>query len=323
MGPGPALAVTGTPERPVVAVVGATATGKSGVAVALALALGAEVVNADASQLYRGMDIGTAKLPVAERRGVPHHLLDVLHVTQEASVATYQRDARAVIAQIADRGGMPVLVGGSGLYVRAVLDPLEFPGTDPQVRDRISATATEIGPRALHDRLADVDPAAAAAIPPANVRRVVRALEVIELTGRRFTASLPSHGYVRPTVQVGLRADRALLDQRIERRVDAMFEAGLLEEVRKLDAAGLRQGRTASRALGYSQVLDHLDGRTTLAQARDSTAAATRAFARRQEKWFRRDARIHWVDVDASEHVDAEGVALAARVVGHVRSLVR
>lgn len=280
----------------VVAVVGATATGKSDLAVRLALALGGEVVNADASQLYRGMDVGTAKLPVPQRLGVPHHLLDVLDVTDEASVAAYQRDARAAIDGLADAGRVPVLVGGSGLYVRAALEPLEFPGTDPAVRARWEERAAALGPRALHAELAERDPAAAAAILPSNVRRVVRALEVVELTGRPFTATLPSGEHVRPTVQVGLRAPREVLDERIAVRVDRMLDDGLVDEVRRLADAGLREGRTASRALGYAQVLDHLDGRLSLDEARDETVRATRAFARRQEKWFRRDDRIVWLD---------------------------
>lgn len=280
----------------VLAVVGATATGKSDLAVRLALALGGEVVNADASQLYRGMDVGTAKLPVPQRLGVPHHLLDVLDVTDEASVAAYQRDARAAIDGLADAGRVPVLVGGSGLYVRAALEPLHFPGTDPAVRARWEAHAARLGPRALHAELAGRDPAAAAAILPANVRRVVRALEVVELTGRPFTATLPTGEHVRATVQIGLRAPREVLDERIAVRVDRMIEDGLVDEVRALADAGLREGRTASRALGYAQVLDHLDGRIGLDQARDEIVRATRALARRQEKWFRRDARTVWLD---------------------------
>lgn len=280
----------------VLAVLGATATGKSDLAVRLALALGGEVVNADASQLYRGMDVGTAKLPVPQRLGVPHHLLDVLDVTDEASVAAYQRDARAAIDGLADAGRVAVLVGGSGLYVRAALEPLDFPGTDPAVRARWEAHAARLGPRALHAELAGRDPAAAAAILPANVRRVVRALEVVELTGRPFTATLPTGEHVRATVQIGLRAPREVLDERIAVRVDRMIEEGLLDEVRALADAGLREGRTASRALGYAQVLDHLDGRITLDQARDEIVRATRALARRQEKWFRRDARTVWLD---------------------------
>ena len=301
---------------PTVAVVGPTATGKSDLGVALARGLGGEVVNADASQLYRGMDVGTAKLPADARGGVAHHLLDVLEVSDEASVAAYQRDARAAVDDVLGRGRVPVVVGGSGLYVRALLEPLEFPGTDPDVRARWDARAEQIGPRALHAELAERDPAAAAAIEPANVRRVVRALEVVELTGRPFAATLPDGAYVRPTVQVGLRAPREVLDERIERRVDAMLAAGLVDEVAGLVPLGLRDGRTASRALGYAQVLDHLDGNLTLEQARDETVRATRAFARRQDKWFRRDRRVVWLDAtEPPDELLAQALAVVASAV--------
>ena len=287
-----------------IAVVGPTATGKSGLGVELALRLGGEVVNADASQLYVGMDVGTAKLSIDERRDVPHHLLDVLGVRDDANVASYQQAARRVFADVRARGRTPILVGGSGLYVRAALDRLEFPGTDPAVRSRLEAEAAEIGQAALHERLRDVDPAAAAAILPGNVRRVVRALEVIELTGRPYSAGLPAYEYVVPAVQVGLRLARPLLDRRIEDRVDAMFTAGLAAEVERLAGQGLRDGRTASRALGYAQVLAYLDGECSLDQARADTVRATRAFARRQEKWFRRDPRIEWLDATAPDLLD-------------------
>lgn len=301
-------------DVPLIAVVGPTATGKSELALRLALRLGGEVVNADASQLYVGMDIGTAKLGIDERGGVPHHLLDVLGVRDDANVAAYQQAARRVFAQIRARGRTPILVGGSGLYVRAALDPLEFPGTDPQVRSRLEAEAAATGPAELHERLRLLDPAAAAAILPGNVRRVVRALEVIELTGRPYSASLPAYEYVVPAVQVGLRVPRPLLDRRIEDRVDAMFTAGLVAEVERLAAQGLRQGRTASRALGYAQVLAYLDDECTLDQARGDTVRATRAFARRQEKWFRRDPRIAWLDAAAPDLLDrALAVVRASR----------
>lgn len=295
---------------PVVAVVGPTATGKSDLAIDLAIHLGGEVVNADASQLYTGMDIGTAKLPPAERRGVPHHVLDVLNVGQEASVAAYQHAARAAFDDIRFRGGMPVLVGGSGLYVRAALDRLEFPGTDPHIRARLEAEAAEHGPEVLHERLRELDPTAAAAILPSNARRVVRALEVVELTGRPFSATMPSYDYARPAVQIGLQLDRAELDLRIERRVDHMLAAGLVDEVRTLVGHGLREGRTASRALGYAQVLAHLDGVCSLEQARHDTVHATRRFARRQERWFRRDPRVHWV------HAGPDALRQALAVLG-------
>lgn len=287
--------MTEAPHPPIVAVVGATATGKSALGIALARALGGEVVNADASQLYRGMDIGTAKVPAADRV-VRHHLLDVLEVTEPASVAAYQRDARAAIAQITGRGRVPVLVGGSGLYVQAVLDDLRFPGTDPRMRARYEDLAARVGPRALHAELTRRDPAAAAVIEPANVRRVVRALEVGELSGQPFSASLPRRRYLRPAVQLGLRADREALDARIDARARRMFEDGLLDEVRVLVGRGLREGRTARAALGYAQALQVLDGDLTPEQAVEQTARATRAFARRQVKWFRRDERITWLD---------------------------
>jgi tRNA dimethylallyltransferase len=288
----------------VIAVVGATATGKSDLAVDLALALGGEVVNADAMQLYRGMDIGTAKLTPAERRGVPHHQLDVLDVRDEASVAAYQRCARTDLAAVTRRGHWPLLAGGSGLYVRAALDRLEIPPTDPRVRSELEAELATVGSAGLHRRLATLDPAAAAAILPGNGRRVVRALEVISITGRSFSATLPTQEYVVPVVQLGLTADRDVLDRRIAERVDRMWAAGLVEEVRRLADSGLREGRTASRALGYAQVLDLLDGRRDDAEAREATVRATRRFARRQESWFRRDLRIHWLPSGVADLVE-------------------
>jgi tRNA dimethylallyltransferase len=280
----------------VIAVVGATATGKSGLGIALARALGGEVVNADSMQLYRGMDIGTAKEPEAARQGVPHHLLDIWPVTRAANVADYQQLARAVIDDVIVRGRMPVLVGGSGLYIRAALDDLSFSGTDPAVRDRLESQLAELGAAALHERLATLDPAAAAAILPGNGRRIVRALEVIELTGGPFTATMPGYEQIRPAVQIGLTLPRPELDQRIAARVEAMWRAGLETEVRALVQAGLRDGPTASRAIGYQQLLRQLDGELTGAQAREETVKATRRFARRQESWFRRDPRVRWLD---------------------------
>ena len=284
---------------PVVAVVGATAAGKSGLSLDLAEALDGEVVNTDAMQLYRGMDIGTAKLPVAERRGVPHHLLDVLEVTEPASVAEFQGQAREVIAEVRGRGRTPVLVGGSALYTRAVLDEFAFPGTDPEVRARLEAELAEVGTAALHRRLAEVDPEAAANILVENGRRVVRALEVVEITGRPFSATLPTLTYTDPrTVQVGVDIDRPTLDARIEQRVEQMFADGLVAEVEALLERGLAEGRTASRAIGYPEVAAHLAGELTLDQARERTVIATRRFARRQDAWFRKDPRITWVRYD-------------------------
>ncbi|AKH85207.1 tRNA delta(2)-isopentenylpyrophosphate transferase [Streptomyces sp. CNQ-509] len=284
-----------TPRPQVVAVVGATATGKSELGIALARRLGGEIVNADSMQLYRGMNIGTAKLTPAERQGVPHHLLDVWDVTETASVAAYQRLARAEIDRLGALGRTAVLVGGSGLYVRGAVDAMDFPGTDPAVRARLEAELAAAGPAPLHARLAAADPDAAAAILPGNGRRIVRALEVIELTGRPFTANLPAHESVYDTVQIGIAVPRPELADRIERRVHRMWRAGLVDEVRRLEAEGLREGRTAARALGYQQVLAFLAGECTEAEARDETVGATRRFARRQETWFRRDARVHWI----------------------------
>jgi tRNA dimethylallyltransferase len=300
-----------TSNGPVIAVVGPTAVGKSDLAVALALALDGEIVNADAMQLYRGMDIGTAKLALAERRGVPHHLLDVLDVRDEASVAVYQRQARAALASIAGRGRRPILVGGSGLYVRAALDALDIPPTDSAVRGRWEAELAVVGAPALHARLAQVDPVAAANILPGNGRRVVRALEVVELTGRPFSASLPSEPcYAVPAVQIGLQSPRPALDERIALRVDRMWQAGLVEEVRRLQSLGLAQGRTASRALGYAQVLRVFAGECDEQQARQDTVRATCRFARRQESWFRRDARIHWLPAGAENVLEQALAAL-------------
>jgi tRNA dimethylallyltransferase len=278
-----------------IAVVGATTAGKSDLAVDLAIELGGEVINADSMQLYRGMDIGTAKLTPAEQRGVPHHLLDVWDVTQAASVAEYQELAEEVIAGIERRGKVPVLVGGSGLYVRAALADLEFPGTDEAIRARLEAELAADGPAPLHARLQAADPVAAAAILPSNGRRIVRALEVIELSGRPFSATMPGYEGGRPAVQLGVRVDRDELDHRIDARVDRMWAAGFESEVRSLEERGLRDGKTASRALGYQQMLRVLDGELTLDQARDETARATRRFARRQESWFRRDPRVRWL----------------------------
>ena len=289
----------------VIAVVGPTATGKSELAVALAQRLDGEIINADSMQLYRGMDIGTAKLSMAERRGVPHHLLDVLEVTQEASVAAYQRQARAVVDEVRQREQLPLLVGGSGLYVRAVLDECEFPGTDAGLRARLEDELAAHGPAPLYARLRALDPAAAERILPGNGRRIVRALEVVTLTGRPFAAVLPGPRPYYPCVQLGVDLDPATLDERVARRVDLMWAAGFVAEVRALEAQGLRDGLTASRALGYQQVLRYLAGDCPEADARAETVRATRRFVRRQRSWFRRDPRIRWLDgahPNVSEH---------------------
>ena len=288
-----------------VAVVGPTAAGKSDLAVALALRLSGEVVNADSMQLYRGMDIGTAKLTTAERHGVPHHLLDVLDVTEPATVAEFQALARTALDDCLARGVVPVLAGGSALYVRAVLDDFAFPGTDPVVRAALEADLAEVGAATMHSRLREVDPAAAERILPTNGRRVVRALEVVAITGGTFTARLPGHRYADPrTRAIGLDVPRDVLASRIEARVDAMWRAGLVDEVRGLEARGLREGLTANRALGYAQVLAYLAGECTEDEARDATVRATRRFARRQLAWFGKDPRVHWLPYDADDLVD-------------------
>jgi tRNA dimethylallyltransferase len=282
------------------AIVGPTGTGKSQLALDVAERLGAEIVNADAMQLYRGMDIGTAKLPVEQRRGIPHHQLDVLAVTETATVARYQRAAAADIEAIAARGAVPVIVGGSMLYVQSLLDDWSFPATDPQVRARWERRLAEVGVGELHAELARRDPAAAAAILPTDGRRTVRALEVVELTGRPFAASAPRIGAPRwDTAIIGLDCDTTILDERLARRTDAMFDQGLVDEVRALLGEGLRDGVTASRALGYAQVLAALDaggGPEELRDAREQTFVGTRRYVRRQRSWFRRDHRVHWLD---------------------------
>jgi tRNA dimethylallyltransferase len=297
----------------VVAVVGPTAAGKSDLGIALAREFGGEVVNADSMQLYRGLDIGTAKLTEAEREGVPHHLLDIWDVTQRAAVAEYQRLARAEVDALLAAGRVPVLVGGSGLYVDAVLGGFDFPGTDPELRARLEARLEAEGSAALHADLAARDPRSAAAILPSNGRRIVRALEVVLLTGAPFQASLPEAGCHYPgTIRVGLGVEKAELDERITRRVDIMWEKGLVDEVVGLIPQGLREGETASRALGYQQVLDFLDGHCTEQDARDQTALKTRQFARRQEKWFRRAQDTVWLDRNRADLVSAAAKAVGA-----------
>jgi tRNA dimethylallyltransferase len=283
----------------VLAVVGSTAAGKTELSLDLADRCGGEIVNTDAMQVYRGMDIGTAKLPPEQRRRIPHHLLDLLDVHEAATVAEFQTLARAVVGDCRNRRVTPILVGGSALYTRAVVDRFEFPGTDPALRAELEGELADLGGAALHARLTDLDPVAAARIEPGNSRRVVRALEVVALTGRPFAASLPEPAYFfEGTVQVGVRIPRPVLDERIERRVREMWDAGLVEEVRRLAQAGLREGRTASRALGYQQVLMFLDGYISEKEAFDRTVTGTRRFARRQQSWFGKDPRVVWVDWD-------------------------
>jgi tRNA dimethylallyltransferase len=290
----------------VVAVIGPTATGKSDLAVELARRLDGEVINADSMQLYAGMDIGTAKLPVEQRHGVEHHLLDIWPIRRSAAVAEYQILARLAIAAIHDRGRLPILVGGSGLYLRGALDRLEFPGESPVIRARLSRELDEHGPAVLHARLAELDPVAGAAILPTNGRRIVRALEVIELTGAPFTARMPGFDSIYDTVQIGL--DRADLDARVEQRVHRMMQLGFLDEVRGLLPDGLRESPTAGKALGYAQLLGCLDdaGKVVgdLGEAVEQTVRATTRFVRRQRSWFRRDPRVHWLDAETAGLLD-------------------
>ena len=296
-------------QPPVIAVVGPTGSGKSDLAVELALSLNGEVINSDAMQFYRGMDIGTAKVTEAEQKGVPHHLLDILDVTQEASVSDFQQQARAVVADIHRRGKRAILAGGSGLYVRAALDVLDFPGTDPEIRGRLEQDNARAGTAALLDRLRAVDPVSAGRL--GDARRIIRALEVFELTDRPFSSFMPTREYYQPAIQIGLEVDREQLRDRLALRVHRMVERGLLAEVERLDAQGLRQGKTAPRALGYAQFLKVLDGEADVAHAAEEAIVATRQFARRQLTWFRADPRITWLDWKDPE--------LAAKAAAHCR----
>ena len=281
----------------VIVICGATATGKSDIAIEIAREIDAEVINADSMQLYKGMDIGTAKLSVEERTGIPHHLLDVLEVSQDSTVAWYQEMARTAIAEIHSRGKDAVIVGGTGLYIKAVLDDLNFPETDPAVRAKLEAEAEEFGSASLFSRLEELDPAAALAIDRANTRRIIRALEVIEITGQPFTANLPREDSSRypDALQFGLVMDREHLRERIDLRVDRMWNAGFVDEVDHLIAKGIRDGVTAQRALGYAQIIAMRDGKITEDEAKEETKRASRQYARRQETWFSRDARIQWI----------------------------
>ncbi|HET8795982.1 MAG TPA: tRNA (adenosine(37)-N6)-dimethylallyltransferase MiaA [Arthrobacter sp.] len=276
-----------------VAIVGPTGSGKSELAVTVAQELGGEIINADAMQFYRGMDIGTAKMPLGERKGVPHHLFDILGVTEEASVSAFQHQARAAMDTIRNRGNVPILVGGSGLYLRAALDVLEFPGTDPAIRAGLEQELERSGLAPLLAQLQEVDPASAERL--TDARRVVRALEVYRLTGRRFSSYMPQREYYQPAVQIGLAVDREELKERLAARVHRMVESGLEAEVRMLEGQGLRTGKTAARALGYAQFLQVIDGTMSVEEATASTIAATRKFARRQLTWFRADPRIQWL----------------------------
>ncbi|MGA8845706.1 MAG: tRNA (adenosine(37)-N6)-dimethylallyltransferase MiaA [Nocardioides sp.] len=305
----------GTPSSPVtVAIVGPTASGKTSLSLDLAEALGGEIVNTDAMQVYRGMDIGTAKVPLAERRGIAHHLLDTHDVTEPATVAAFQGWARTVIAELQNRGVTPVLVGGSALYIRAILDEFEFQATDPETRARLEAELAEVGSQALHGRLAVLDPRTAATLAPDNGRRIVRALEVIELTGEPYSPALPQLEYVDPrTVQIGVDIDRPTLDARIEQRVHHMYDAGLIDEVARLLDEGLADGRTASRAIGYREARLVLAGELTIDEARQRTIFATRRYSRKQMGWWRKDPRIEWLPYDADDLVERARALVAAR----------
>jgi len=292
---------------------GATATGKSDLAVALAQRIGGQVVNADSMQLYKDMDIGTAKLSMAERQGIPHHMLDLVEVSTDVNVAWYQERARAVIELLA--ADIPVIVvGGTGFYIKAILDDLNFPDTDPAVREKLTLEAEKIGGDALHQRLGKLDPAAAAAIPRENVRRVIRALEVIEITGEPFTANLPREDSTKypQALQFGLNMDRELLDDRVELRVDRMFQQGLVNEVEELITKGLLEGKTARAALGYAQVISALAGEITMDEAISQIKLATRQYIRRQETWFRRDQRITWLEPDSDRLATIEKAILTS-----------
>ena len=291
-------------KLPLVAVVGLTASGKSGFSLQLAAALGergvaCEIISADAFQLYRGMDIGTAKVSVQERGGIPHHLLDVLEREEKVSVAAYQRICRHVINEIRAREALPILVGGSGLYVRAVLDKIEFPGTDSGIRAQLEAQAAQLGIEKMHQHLAEVDPESAARIVPANERRVIRALEVYELTGKKFSATMPRREYFQPAVQLGIKWPLAVLDERISQRTAQMLTQGFIEEVAELEKRGLAHTPTACRATGYQAVMDYLAGKITREESAEQIALQTRQLARKQRKWFRKDPRIHWLDGEA------------------------
>ena len=281
----------------VIVICGATATGKSDIALDIAEHIGAEIINADSMQLYRGMDIGTAKVKASERRGIVHHMLDVLAVTEDSTVAWYQERARNLITEIHGRGLSAVIVGGTGLYIKAILDDLNFPDTDPEVRASLEREAEEFGSARLFERLQELDPAAALAIDRANVRRVIRALEVIEITGQPFTANLPREDSSRypDAMQFGLVMDREHLRERIDQRVDRMWDEGFIDEVDSLIEQGIRSGTTAQRALGYAQILAMRGGLMSEEEAKEETKRASRQYARRQETWFSRDRRIQWV----------------------------
>lgn len=281
-----------------IVICGATATGKSDLAVSVAKEINAEVINADSMQLYKGMDIGTAKLSLAERKGIKHHLIDILEIKDDANVAWYQSIARSKIDELITAGKSVVVVGGTGLYVKAILDDLNFPDTNPELRQKITEEAENLGNEIMHQKLSKLDPAAALAIPKENLRRIIRALEVIELTGKPFTANLPrvaSSKYPN-ALQFGLTLDRDRLDQKIDERVEDMWKKGFAREVSLLMTLGLEQATTAKKALGYSQLMAYLNGDCSEEFAKEETKRSTKAYARRQQTWFARDSRINWID---------------------------
>ena len=306
---------SGAPVRPVVAIVGPTAAGKSALAIKLAKMLSGEVVNADSMQLYVGMDVGSAKLTVAEREGIPHHLLDVWPVTRTTTLAEYQALALDTVAAIQGRGSAPILVGGSGMYVHAVLDRWHIPGTDPNIRRSLEGELQKHGASVLHERLALVDAPAAQVILPTDARRIVRALEVVALEGS-FSATLPARDETEGRVLIGIDIPRQVVDQRIGRRVEQMWAAGFVEEVQGLVDVGLRDGLTASRAIGYAQILRYLAGECSEAEAKQDTIRATRKFARRQDSWFRRDERVAWLPYDAPDLLEQAAAVVGPRVQG-------
>lgn len=279
-----------------IAIVGPTAVGKTDLSLELANQFNGEVLNADSMQLYRGMDIGTAKLPFADRQGIKHHLIDILDVTETANVADYQKLGRQVISELEKNEVRPIVVGGSGLFIQGLLEDLKFPGSDQIIRQRLTYEAEQIGPEAMYQKLVDLDAQAAANILPENTRRVIRALEVIELTGKAPVTTLGELPEIVPSIRIGLKRDRDQLDKLIELRVDRMWEQGFVDEVVQLESVGLREGLTASKALGYAQILDAISGQITFAEAQEKTIQATRRYARRQESWFARDPKIHWFD---------------------------
>jgi len=289
-------------SSPLIVICGATATGKSDLAIALATKIGAQIINADSMQVYQGMDIGTAKVPLSDRAGIPHHLLDIAHVKEDMTVAKYQEIARAKVDHLLSTGTPVVIVGGTGLYIKSVLDDLNFPDTDPIVRQRITDEAEERGNDAMHARLATLDPAAALAIPSENIRRVIRALEVIEITGQPYTSTLPRKDSTRypGAIQIGLAMDRDDLGERINKRVDQMWELGFVDEVEELINQGLLEGNNAKAAIGYAQIISMKHGLMSAEEAREDTKRATRQYVRRQETWFSRDERITWLSAHSS-----------------------